>query len=989
MRFPLQSSIAFLFTLLIMTLGVALISFNYVENEEVALLAADDSFNRISRETATQIRSLYRPAEVLVDLSSRLPAAQADNYAKRTELLQFFAKGLRNFTTITSLFIGYEDGEFFQLRVLHDPEIRQALQSPDSATYAVVSIETLGVQRLRTTYFYDEQLNLVTSQQHDASDYDPRSRIWYKKAIQTKEQIGSGLYLFHLPRKLGATLAQRTPNGKAVVGADITMHDLSQSVSNMHITPSTRILIFNDEGTLYVRSDKSLPEPLLDNSGRMQLPNLSNTNDPLIKAFGTLREPSKQDDTYHFNFDGRRWRVSVTQLPTQNRNRVYLSVLVPEDELLADVRKLRDRSIVISIIALLLAIVVGWWFAQRISLSLRKLAGAAQQIRQLKLDTPIDVHSKIAEVDDLAQTMRLMKSAVQEFIEVARALSAEPDFYRLLEQLLEQARKAADADGGGIALLTEDGLYMRFAVLANPAIDLHVGGTSGKPVSVEPVPVHYDGTDTAPSLIQAVYADKRPRVINDIHAETGIAFRHLDKRYADNDYRCNSVFILPLCNRKGEVIGILELVNAHHEQGPPEVFRPELITYVEAMSSQAAIILDNRRLLKAQRDLLDSFIQLIAGAIDAKSAYTSGHCQRVPELARMLAEVAHNSKQGPFRDFHLDDEEWHELHIASWLHDCGKVTTPEYVVDKATKLETLYNRIHEIRMRFEVLWRDEQIALYQQMARDEIDQATLQQRLDKRLQQLREDFAFIAECNIGGEFMDEERLVRLQQLAQHEWQRYFSDRLGLSYEELQRKNREPEPALPAAENLLANKREHLVERDTERHPFGDNQYGFEMPIPEHAYNYGELYNLGVQRGTLTDEERFKINEHITQTIMLLDKLPFPRELHRVPRWAGTHHEKLDGTGYPCRLHAEDLGIPERIMAIADIFEALTASDRPYKSAKTLGESLRIMSYMSRDNHICPQLFELFLRSGVYRDYAQHFLKPEQIDEVDITQLIPA
>jgi HD-GYP domain-containing protein (c-di-GMP phosphodiesterase class II) len=988
MRFPLQFSIAFLFTFLLVTLGVTLISFNYTENEEVALLAADDSFSRISRETATRIRSLYRPAEVLVDLTSRLPAAQADNYARRSELLQFFAKGLRNFTTITSLFVGYDDGEFFQLRALHDPDIRQTFKSPDNASYAVVSIEAEGTQRVRTTYFYDEQLNLITTRQRDASDYDPRSRSWYQKAIQTDEQIGSGLYLFHLPRILGATLAQRTPNGKAVVGADITMHALSQSISNMHITPATRILIFNNEGALYARSDKPLPEPVFDSNGDMQLPKLGNTGDPLINTFGTLREPDKKDDTFHFNFDGRRWRVSVTQLPTQNRNRVYLSVLVPEDELLADVRKLRDRSIVISVIALLVAILFGWWFAQRISLSLRKLAGAAQQIRQLKLDTPIAVHSRIAEVDDLAQTMTLMKSAVQEFIEVARALSAEPDFYRLLERLLEQARKAADADGGGIALLTEDGQYMRFAVLANPAIGLHVGGTSDKPVALELVPVHHE-TDTPPTLIQAVYADKRPRVINDIHAETGIAFRHLDERYAGYDYRCNSVFILPLCNRKNEVIGVLELVNAHHEQGSPDAFRPELVSYVEAMSSQAAIILDNRRLLKAQRDLLDSFIQLIAGAIDAKSAYTSGHCQRVPEIARMLAEAAHNSEEGPLHDFHLNDEEWHELHIASWLHDCGKVTTPEYVVDKATKLETLYNRIHEIRMRFEVLWRDEQIELYQALANGTIDKATLQQRLDNKLQQLREDFAFIAECNIGGEFMDEERLVRLQQLAQHEWQRYFSDRLGLSDEESQRKTREPEAALPAAENLLADKPEHLVERDTDRHPFGENQYGFDMPIPEYAYNYGELYNLAVQRGTLTDEERFKINEHITQTIMLLDKLPFPRELHRVPRWAGSHHEKLDGTGYPRRLGADDLSIPERIMAIADIFEALTASDRPYKSAKTLSESLRIMSYMSRDNHICPQLFELFLRSGVYRDYAQHFLKPEQIDEVDIRQLIPA
>jgi HD-GYP domain-containing protein (c-di-GMP phosphodiesterase class II) len=434
-------------------------------------------------------------------------------------------------------------------------------------------------------------------------------------------------------------------------------------------------------------------------------------------------------------------------------------------------------------------------------------------------------------------------------------------------------------------------------------------------------------------------------------------------------------------------VGILELVNADYDQATSIAFRPELVSYVQAMSSQAAIILDNQRLLKAQKELLDAFIQLIAGAIDAKSAYTSGHCQRVPELARMLAKVAHHNTRQPFEGFHLDDDEWYELHIASWLHDCGKVTTPEYVVDKATKLEGLYNRIHEIRMRYEVIWRDYQIAQYQALINGEIEETALQQQLDDKLQQLRDDYAFIAECNEGGEFMGEDRIARLQELGKQFWQRCFSDRIGLSQEELERKSRTPESELPAHEYLLADKDEHRVERDQTRHPFGDNHYSFDMDVPEYAYNFGELYNLSIQRGTLTDEERFKINEHITQTIMLLGKLPFPRELHRVPRWAGSHHEKLDGTGYPRRLKAEDLSIPERIMAIADIFEALTAADRPYKKAKALSESLRIMSFMSKDKHICPQLFELFLTSGVYQEYAKKYLLPEQIDEVDISQYV--
>ncbi|WP_455211255.1 HD-GYP domain-containing protein, partial [Kaarinaea lacus] len=475
-------------------------------------------------------------------------------------------------------------------------------------------------------------------------------------------------------------------------------------------------------------------------------------------------------------------------------------------------------------------------------------------------------------------------------------------------------------------------------------------------------------------------------VIDDITNDTRYDCRYVSERYNHGEYHCRSILSLPLRNRQDEVIGALELINARSKANDHIVeFKPEIVSYVQALSSQAAIALDNRRLLKAQKDLLDSFIQLIAGAIDAKSPYTSGHCQRVPELARMLAEAAHNSETEPFHSFQLSDDEWYELHIASWLHDCGKVTTPEYVVDKATKLECVYNRLHEIRMRFEVLWRDAQIEHFKKLAGDAANNDS--GRLEIQLEKLRDDFAYIALCNVGGEYMAPERIERLQNIGSRSWVRYFDDRIGLSHDELMRKQREPAKPLPVTETLLADKDEHIVPRDDHGQPFGDNPHGFRMDVPENAYNYGELYNLSVARGTLTAEDRFKINEHIVQTIILLNKLPFPKELRRVPTWAGNHHETLIGSGYPRKLHADDLSVPERIMAIADIFEALTASDRPYKKAKTLSESLRIMSFMRNDGHICPQLFNLFLSSGIYHDYAQQFLSPEQIDNVDVNQFM--
>jgi HD-GYP domain-containing protein (c-di-GMP phosphodiesterase class II) len=429
-------------------------------------------------------------------------------------------------------------------------------------------------------------------------------------------------------------------------------------------------------------------------------------------------------------------------------------------------------------------------------------------------------------------------------------------------------------------------------------------------------------------------------------------------------------------------MGVLQLIDAvDPESGAIVAFGPETVQYVEALASQSAVALDNHQLLKAQQLLMDSLIQIIASAIDAKSAYTGGHCARVPELAMMLAEEACKADHGPLAGFRFETEdEWREFRVGAWLHDCGKVTTPEYVMDKATKLETIYNRIHEIRGRFEVLLRDAEIERLR-AEHDGMDAAQAAAVFAAREQQLQADFAFVAACNIGGESIADDAVQRLRQIGEQTWLRHFDDRLGLSHGEQRRLAGLPAAELPVVEHLLADKPEHVVPR-TGPAPL-DSRFGFRMTVPEHLYNFGELHNLAVSRGTLTAEERFKINEHIIQTIVMLDRLPLPAHMKRVPEYAATHHETLVGTGYPRGLEASELSVPARIMAVADIFEALTAPDRPYKKAKTLSEAIRILDGFKRRQHIDADLFDLFLRSGVYLRYAERFLAPDQIDEVDL------
>ena len=440
----------------------------------------------------------------------------------------------------------------------------------------------------------------------------------------------------------------------------------------------------------------------------------------------------------------------------------------------------------------------------------------------------------------------------------------------------------------------------------------------------------------------------------------------------------------PLLNRGGTLIGVLCIDYPRALQQEEGTHFEQLTQYVEGIAGSAAVAVEMRQLILTQKALLEGIISLMADAIDAKSLHTGGHCRRVPELACMILEGVKNSQKGAFTTFSLSSEEEEEFRVAAWLHDLGKVTTPEYVVDKATKLETLYNRIHEIRMRYEVLHRDALIQSQQRMLQGATPEEAMQecQQTQARLQ---EEFAFVARCNIGAESMREEDVARLHAIAGQTWVRYFDSSLGLSRDEEKRSVAAHIPPPPVEEPLLADKPWHVV-------PWGEvvppvckddpkNIWGFDMKLPQYMYNYGELYNLCIRFGTLTAEERFKINDHVVQTICMLSSLPWPPTLSDVPRIAGGHHEVLVGNGYPRQHKADEMGVLERIMAIADIFEALTVPDRPYKEGKTLRQALGILADMVRKGNLDKDIYNLFVQKKIYLAYAEKFVKPDQIDEV--------
>ena len=519
---------------------------------------------------------------------------------------------------------------------------------------------------------------------------------------------------------------------------------------------------------------------------------------------------------------------------------------------------------------------------------------------------------------------------------IGASLSAERDIDRLLEAILTAAKTITRADGGTLYRVTEE-RTLRFEIVRTSSLRYYLGGTTGNPVPFYPIQLYKDGRPNQ-SMV-AAYAALTGKTVNIADAYTADGFDFSGTRAFDTKtgYRSKSFLTVPMRNHDNETIGVLQLINAMEPStGAIVPFSPSDQRLAESLASQAAIALTNRMLINQLEQLFESFINLINSAIDEKSPYTGGHCQRVPVLTMLLAEAVSETKDGPLRDFHMSEKDRYELKIAGLLHDCGKVTTPVHIVDKATKLESIFDRIQLIDTRFEVIKRDAELDALRKRhifleQRKLMEVAEEDKRLRDRLRQLDDDRKFLHACNIGGERMREEDVDRVRRIGQYRWR-----------------------------DFAGHEAQFLSE--------------------------DEVKNLTIRSGTLTEEERKVINHHIVATIRMLEALPWPKHLTKVPEYAGGHHERMDGKGYPKGLTREQMSVQARCMGIADIFEALTAKDRPYKKGKTLSESLEILGRMKLNSHVDPDLFDIFVRRKVYRRYAEMFLDAEQIDAVDESKI---
>ncbi|NQX87930.1 MAG: transporter substrate-binding domain-containing protein [Halioglobus sp.] len=1021
---------AFVFvTVLTAALAIGL---QYYFGQVMAREVATRLYASTSASIAAELRGLGQINANVIDLLADNPALRDAHW--ESAHVSIFTEILLKNPLYHSVYLGRNDGSYFEVINLESSNAaRRALRASPVDRWLIVSIQG------GTRYFSYLDNNLKTRlSRSEATHFNVRSRPWFRSAMQSEDAQFTDPYIFAQADLPGRTVSKRLNGEDTVVAIDLTLATMSQFLRSHEAADQGDIYLYTGDGqiiasSLHEESDskdipvpdfvltaeekkfvRALPPLIVSNELNWPPYDFAVAGEPQGYAVDLLRLVATMTGLKLRFINGYNWPDLVEMYEAGEIDLLQPVFLTEQNqhlglfgssfaELPFALASLKDKDAFTDLAQMdkqRLAIPKGWSVLpvirkrfpgihvieadstlDALHMVLAGNADAAMDngvilqhtahnyfLPNLQLHHHVNVGAQPLP-DDLHIVVPQHRQRLRALLDRAIAAIGSPQRSFLDAQWLSPTTSSADSvssivpsealiqiaansDGHGILKETEiDGTaYLAYAAPTGSADDaIFVGILSPQEAVVAPVlnQVSVSILGSAALLLLLLpaswlFANPIVRPVKQLAREND----KIKRREYNKVERVQSE-IQELDELSDSMVSMVDAIQAHEF---------------------------------AQRNLMDSFIELIAQAIDDKSAYTGGHCKRVPELAIMLAEHASASELPAFESFNLTtDDQWREYRIAAWLHDCGKITTPEHIVDKGSKLEVIYNRIHEIRMRFEVLWRDAEIEYLVQLHQWPQKQPELAQRRNKTQEALLEDFAFVATCNVGGESLNEDRLRRLEIIASKTWLRHFDDRLGLSPLEEMRIQSPPD-MLPARERLLSNKPVHIIQR--EQSTDYPTELGIKMEVPEHLYNQGELYNLSVSRGTLTTEDRFKINEHMISTIKMLESLPFPEELKNVPRYASTHHETLKGTGYPRKLAGEELSIPERLLAVADVFEALTAADRPYKKAKTVSEALDILYTMVLNNHIDKDCFELFVRDKIYVKYAQEFLPEAQLDAID-------
>ena len=1046
-RFTIHFTVVGIFILATLVTAAIAIGLQYYFSKSMVTESALKLYNLTAKNVSSYLSQVDSQATNTTKLLSSFDNLVVDDEFNQ-ESIQTFAQVMRTNPLFYAIYIGMPDGDFYELINLNaHPIIRKQLEATHMDRWVRITIKQDGGEGVRETTYLDSQFKPRVTRT-EPSDYDATSRLWFIDS-NTNNVSKTEPYLFRHLQSPGQTYSIKLAESGAVLGVDIALSTLNEYLIGQSENESgeshAEIYLYKPSGELIASNQKQQIQVQIPQSAAL---NLTKQQQALIDNTPTLLVSNETDwapidfavsgQPQGYSIDVVNLVAEMTGLKVQfingfTWNELVDSYMIEELDMLQPIMKTTKNESLGEFSSPFLDLKYGLVTrpdVQQIK-ALSELSGKRLAIPSGWSIIPvIEANFPEVEIVELVSTQAIL-SAVEQGEVFAALDNSIILHYTAKSFFIDELKYHEDIGFGDVQVPTA----LHFAMQGNnapliPIIDKALANITPEQVTALRAKWFAEGAQHQLTTQGAVPYEALIDIGENSQLHNQLVRRELggieqfvfvtpfgnnsqkQDRFAiivptqtllasSTDKVQKSIAITVLCLLlllpistvfASPIIRPIKLLAIENEKIKNRHY--DEVTNVDSniaeLDELASSMWDMSESIQLhernQKELMESFIKLIAQAIDDKSPYTAGHCNRVPELGLMLADAAAKSDLTPFKDFAFKTADEHrEFRIAAWLHDCGKITTPEFIVDKGTKLEAVYNRIHEVRTRFEVLWRDAEIDYLKRLSSTE-SRELLAAELERKREQLKTDFEFIANANVGGEFMDQAHKDRLAELAEITWQRNFDDRLGLSpVEELNLSDVQLTESYPVTESLLRDKPEHVIKR-INKVEF-DPKFGIKMDIPEHQYNLGELYNLSISRGTLTAEDRFKINEHVTSTIKMLETLPFPPELAKVPRYASTHHETLKGTGYPRRLSAEDLSIPERILVVADIFEALTAADRPYKKAKPLSVAIDILHKMALDEHLDMDIFKLFLTSGIYLEYAHKFLDSAQINHVDLAKYL--
>ena len=951
---------------------------------QVAEQSSDQLFREISGHLVEKVNNLLDSVESTTETGAFL----ADTALPSTDLFQgtllpYMINTLQQNSQLHALFWEDRAGTLVRMVGLRGiPALRDWYGADEKAAYVMRVWDRSG--RIQTETHFDatsREISKLSSGNQRAMPMRP----WRNQSQGNGETSFSGPYVLGSESLAGITCTKRAAKGQILFGADIILAHITDFLWDQKVSRFGYAFLFDRRGSLLAHPREPSVSVIRQGKGEEMwfMPLAKSTHAEGREIWRAFQQYGERAFSGNLQIQANDANHIVRLTPIDHQGlHLLVAVTAPVSDFTGAFLLIRRHVLTVSVIVMALAVIAGFIMATRASHALSLLAKSAQQVQLFDFSERERIESVFLEIHTLIQSFTLMRTTIRQktedllttqnhlkyLVDTGIALSGEQDDERLNDLTFNSACHLANADGGLLYRANERGDLLAARMQRTSR---GIGLTQLPTTSLHNTRLNLQAEQEDVLLAMA----KKAVDTGTITSVTGYEGSGASLKLTETFGSFETALFVPLKTGHEKVVGLLQLIMPYNETTSGiDTFDSSRYPFLEVLAAQAAIAMENQNLIEVQQRLMDSFIKVIAGAIDAKSPHTGRHCSRVPELALLLARAAHETTTGPLASFRLDGEDaWREFEIAAWLHDCGKLTTPDFVVNKATKLETPYNRIHEIRMRFEILRRDQEIQYLRAISQIRQEGSQLVAKLETAYRQLEDDFAFVARCNTGDTPFDQTDKDQLLALAATSWISWFDDRLGLSEDELARCTDPWQPGQP--KQLLADMPGHLIPFDSDINHDAGNQ-SFNLSRPPVQFNHGEIHNLLVEKGTLTEEERFAIQDHSIQTIHMLEQLPFPEHLARVPEYACCHHEKCNGTGYPRGLTCAEMSVPARILVIADIFEALTSADRPYKSPMSVSEALTIMHAMCHRGEIDPDLFFLLNRGEIIEHFGRKHLQPE-------------